>query len=104
VTVPSQGRRPRPGLDELAGRLAALPPSQRARLVRRLKDLGVLGRRPRGERFKERNDRIEARHDRGLSPGQIARQEGMTRNAVRMVLYRRKRARHAKRTCALRPA
>jgi len=88
-------------IDDLAAQLAALPPSERRRLVRRLKDLGVLERRPRGERKSERNARIRAMSARHLSPGQIAKIEGMTRNAVRMVLYRSKRARYVRPTCAL---
>jgi hypothetical protein len=57
---------------------------------------------PRGERKKARNDRIRKDHARGLSPGQIAKKEGTTRNAVRMVLYLdKKRAAHVQSTCDL---
>ena len=86
---------------ELLDLFAALPPAEQRRLVRRLKDLGILDRQPRGERKAARNDRIRAKHARGLSPGLIAKQEGMTRGAVRMVLRRGKRAGYVGRTCAL---
>jgi hypothetical protein len=81
----------------------ALSPAEHRRFVRRLKDAGALERRPRGERLKVRNDRIQAMHDRGLTPGQIAKREGMSRGAVRMVLRRRKRAGYADPACALTP-
>lgn len=87
----------------LVNAVASLTPAKRQRFFRQLKDRGILERPPRGEYRAERNERIRAKRRRGLSPGQIGKQEGMTRNAVRMVLYRDKRARHVRKTCASTP-
>jgi hypothetical protein len=61
----------------------------------------VIDRQPRGERKPVRNARIREKHSRGLSPGLIAKQEGMTRGAVRQVIRRSKRAGYVRPTCAL---
>jgi hypothetical protein len=44
-----------------------------------------------GERKPERNHFIVSEHQRGLTPGQIAKKIGMTRGAVRQVLRRRRK-------------
>ena len=66
-------------------------PALQQRLIRQLKDCGILGRRERGERKRERNDRICDRHAQGSTPGQIGFDESMSRDAVRQVLRRRKK-------------
>lgn len=59
----------------------------------RVEDLGwrVRERRLSPEPFEERNDEIERLHGRGLRPGQIANKLGMTRDAVKQVLRRRRK-------------
>jgi hypothetical protein len=75
-----------------------LTPPQRKQFLRKLRDFGIIGRRPRGERKLHRNDVICTSRAEGKSITSIARNEGMTYGAVRMVLYRR---RHAPRTYRL---
>jgi hypothetical protein len=77
-------------IDAALATVAALTPAEQQRLIRRLKDRGILERRPRRERKAERNALIRADHGRGLTPGQIAGKLGMTRDAVRQVLRRGK--------------
>jgi hypothetical protein len=77
--------------DPVADILAAaerLDPRQQRRLIVRLKDLGILDRPRRGERYPARNRRIVTLYLRGLSPGQIGKRENMSRNAVRLTLRR----------------
>lgn len=84
--------------------LETLTPAERQRFLRKLRDKGILGRRPRGERKAERNERIRAQHARGLTPGQIAGLEGMSRDAVRKVLRRNNSAGYVGKTSPLKIA
>jgi hypothetical protein len=70
---------------------AALTRQQRPQFLRRLKDIGILSRTRRGERYPERNAQIRDLHARDLTPGQIGKLLGMTRDAVRQVLRRSRR-------------
>ena len=75
---------------EILTALERLPEEDRRQLFAEAKARGLLPRRSRGEYFAGRNSRIVALRQRGLTPGQIAKREGMTRNAVRHVLRRRR--------------
>lgn len=89
-------RRPTP--DQLARQAALLTARERVHFRRLLRDLGILERAPRGEYKRERNDAIRhARFVRRLTIADIAKQEGMSISAVRMVLYR---TAHVSESCA----
>jgi hypothetical protein len=76
----------------------ALSHRDRQRFLRRLRDIGILTRTRRGERYPERNAAIRDMHARTLTPGQIAKLLGMSRDAVRQVLRRSRRDGYAQPT------
>jgi DNA-binding Lrp family transcriptional regulator len=70
-------------------RAMALSPAERKKFVRRLRDLGIIDRPRRGERYPDRNAEIRALHTtRKLSPAQIGKQFGLTKSAVKAILRR----------------
>jgi len=86
-------------VDGLVSRVLALPPSLLWHFFDRLvgrSQIAAAGwrvreRRLSTERFPQRNDEIERLHRRGLTPGQIAQDLGMSRDAVKQVLRRRRK-------------